>query len=105
MSVPVFICSLKAIVNEFVREVAQHSIAEELLIYPIIENKNLLGEGERIADHLRQDHYEVKELLFNLDKKRVNDPGFDELFDKTIAALKGSPTHACEMAISPLFTS
>ncbi|KAI9007315.1 HHE domain-containing protein [Gaertneriomyces semiglobifer] len=78
----------QAIVNEFIREVAQHSIAEELVVYPKIEKVNLLGSGEQIADHLRADHAQVKDLLYQLDQMKVGDEGFEKLFTKTIQTLK-----------------
>ncbi|KNC96834.1 uncharacterized protein SPPG_07668 [Spizellomyces punctatus DAOM BR117] len=82
----------QAIINELIREVAQHSIAEETVVYPLIEERNILGSGEHIADHLRQDHFEVKKLLLKLDKMRVGDKGFDETLNNVMRVLKEHAT-------------
>ncbi|KAI8824479.1 uncharacterized protein EV422DRAFT_520247 [Fimicolochytrium jonesii] len=79
----------QAIVNEFIREVAQHSIAEETAVYPLIDEV----EGDKEGDHLRADHAEVKNHLFRLDKMSVGDAGFDDLFARVVAVLK---SHAKE---------
>ncbi|KAJ3175973.1 hypothetical protein HDU87_005638 [Geranomyces variabilis] len=79
----------QAIVNEFVREVAQHSVAEETVVYSLIDKL----VDEKVGDQLRHDHLKVKEALFKLDKINVGDRGFDELFTKIVSMLK---THAKE---------
>ncbi|KAJ3279463.1 hypothetical protein HK104_001447 [Borealophlyctis nickersoniae] len=78
----------QAIINEFVREVAQHSVAEELIVYPALETKNAFNAGHETADHLRHDHGRVKRLLYKLDSMRVGDDGFDTLLKETVDTLK-----------------
>ncbi|KAI9088190.1 hemerythrin HHE cation binding domain protein [Phlyctochytrium arcticum] len=77
----------QAIVNELIREVAQHSIAEETVVYPAMEKHNILGEGEKLADHLRQDHYAVKQNLYELDQTPVTSPKFAPLLEKVMKLL------------------
>jgi len=77
-----------AIINELVREVAQHSIAEETVVYPALEQTNAFGAGESIADHLRQEHYQVKKLLYKLDSMEVTDPGFNSTLSQVMDTLK-----------------
>ncbi|KAJ3156059.1 hypothetical protein HDU89_005623 [Geranomyces variabilis] len=79
----------QAIVNEFIREVAQHSVAEETCVYNLVDK--LISE--QVGDHLRHDHTQVKESLYNLHKMKVGDAGFDDLFSKIVGLLK---THAQE---------
>ncbi|KAJ3148513.1 Oxysterol-binding protein- protein 3 [Geranomyces michiganensis] len=86
---PAAIETKQAIVNEFVREVAQHSVAEETVVYSLIDKL----VDEKVGDQLRHDHLKVKEALFKLDKIKVGDQGFDELFAKIVSLLK---THAKE---------
>ncbi|KAJ3133480.1 hypothetical protein HDU90_005800 [Geranomyces variabilis] len=86
---PAAIETKQAIVNEFVREVAQHSVAEETVVYSLIDKL----VDEKVGDQLRHDHLKVKEALFKLDKISVGDRGFDELFTKIVSMLK---THAQE---------
>ncbi|KAF1915877.1 hypothetical protein BDU57DRAFT_594730 [Ampelomyces quisqualis] len=45
--------------NQFIWELARHSVAEELLIYPAME-KYLGKMGKEHADHDRAEHHEVK---------------------------------------------
>lgn len=44
--------------NQFVWELARHSVAEELVVYPAME-KYLGQKGKDLADHDRQEHHEV----------------------------------------------
>lgn len=44
--------------NQFVWELARHSIAEELVLYPALE-KHLGSEGKVLADRDRREHYKV----------------------------------------------
>ncbi|KAL6916238.1 hypothetical protein ACHAPO_010697 [Fusarium lateritium] len=48
--------------NQFVWELARHSIGEELVVYPAME-KYMGTKGKRLADEDRQEHHEVKEHL------------------------------------------
>jgi hemerythrin superfamily protein len=44
--------------NQFVWELARHSIAEELVVYPAFE-KNLGEKGKKMADKDREEHQSV----------------------------------------------
>jgi len=48
--------------NQFSWELARHSVAEELLIYPAFE-KYMGKDGHEKAEHDRKEHHQVKELL------------------------------------------
>jgi len=48
--------------NQFVWELARHSVGEELVVYPAFE-KYLGAEGKQIAEEDRKEHHEVKEML------------------------------------------
>ena len=48
--------------NQFIWELARHSVGEELVVYPAFE-KYLGSEGHEMAEHDRQEHHETKELL------------------------------------------
>lgn len=45
--------------NQFVWELARHSIGEELVVYPAME-KYMGDRGKAMADHDRQEHHEVR---------------------------------------------
>lgn len=44
--------------NQFVWELARHSVAEELILYPAME-KYLGSKGKEMAEHDRQEHHKV----------------------------------------------
>jgi hemerythrin superfamily protein len=47
--------------NQFTWELARHSVAEELILYPAFE-KYLGHEGKAIADKDRAEHHEVRKV-------------------------------------------
>jgi len=55
----------KTIVDNIIKNVVQHSAAEEMVLYN--EYQNLLNDGKSIADHSWKEHEQVKELLYKLD--------------------------------------
>jgi len=48
--------------NQFTWELARHSIAEELIVYPAFE-QHMGQKGHEMAEADRKDHHRVKELL------------------------------------------
>jgi len=48
--------------NQFTWELARHSVAEELIVYPAFE-RHMGQEGHNLAEHDRKEHHRVKELL------------------------------------------
>ncbi|KAL2163826.1 hypothetical protein VTH06DRAFT_5885 [Thermothelomyces fergusii] len=48
--------------NQFTWELARHSVAEELIVYPAFE-KHMGDRGHQMAESDRKDHHRVKELL------------------------------------------
>ncbi|OTA63106.1 HHE domain protein [Hypoxylon sp. EC38] len=67
--------------NAFVWELARHSIAEELVVYPTLEKA--VSDGAQRADHDRAEHQKVKEQLYEFQNMK---PG-DENFIPTLEAL------------------
>ncbi|KAJ3085779.1 hypothetical protein HK102_013840 [Quaeritorhiza haematococci] len=74
----------KAIANELVREITLHSEAEEVVVYPVIESRDIAGKGSDVAEHLREEHLEVKKELYELDKMDVNDSRFPGMLTKVM---------------------
>ena len=84
--------------NQFVWELARHSIAEELVVYPAME-KYIKPNGHDMAEKDRQEHQEVnsvhgafliakvKELLYQVQDMNVNKPEFDTLMEKLMKNL------------------
>ncbi|KIO31869.1 hypothetical protein M407DRAFT_241622 [Tulasnella calospora MUT 4182] len=73
--------------NQFRWELARHSAAEELVLYPEFE-KYLGDEGKRIAESDRAEHLEAKKLLYDLERTNVTDSNFPTLFKKLVDDLR-----------------
>lgn len=71
--------------NEFIRDVAVHSVAEELVIYPAIRAK--LPQGRTLMDHLLSEHQAVKRDLHQLDRMSMNDPQFPVIANRVMTEL------------------
>ena len=62
--------------NQFIREVATHSVAEEIVLYPALRAKYVanfdydcrFNQGSEVSKHLREEHHEIKVLLTQMDK-------------------------------------
>ncbi|KAL5435039.1 hypothetical protein PMIN07_012275 [Paraphaeosphaeria minitans] len=61
--------------NQFVWELARHSVAEELIIYPAFE-KYLGQEGKRMAESDRKEHHKLKEYLKEFQSMKVSHPDY-----------------------------
>ncbi|GLA21728.1 hypothetical protein AnigIFM62618_000954 [Aspergillus niger] len=61
--------------NQFTWELARHSIAEELVVYPQLEKK--LADGRGMADKNRNEHQSVKEQLKKFQNMKPSDPKFE----------------------------
>src|SRR5271156_3192805 len=59
--------------NQFVWELARHSIGEELVVYPAFE-KHLGSKGHDMTETDRKEHQTVKELLYELQNHSLTDP-------------------------------
>ncbi|KAJ1707258.1 hypothetical protein F9C07_2197654 [Aspergillus flavus] len=61
--------------NQFTWELARHSIAEELVVYPQLEKK--LADGRAMAEKDRNEHQTVKEQLKEFQNMKPSDPDLD----------------------------
>ncbi|KAF1978810.1 HHE domain-containing protein [Bimuria novae-zelandiae CBS 107.79] len=61
--------------NQFTWELARHSIAEELVIYPAFE-KYLGQEGKNMAESDRKQHHQVKEHLKKFQNLKASHPDY-----------------------------
>ena len=55
-------------------ELVRHSVAEEVLVYPKVEDK----VSEEEVEHAREEHAEAEETLQRLEKLDADDPAFDD---------------------------
>jgi hemerythrin superfamily protein len=78
----------KDLADQVTIELVRHSVAEEVLVYPEVEDKVSKEEVE----HAREEHAEAEETLARLEKLDADDPGFDE----ELATLMGEIRHHIE---------
>ena len=64
----------KELTEDVTIELVRHSVAEEVLVYPQVEDKVSKEE----ADHAREEHAEAEETLAKLEKLDADDPAFDD---------------------------
>jgi hypothetical protein len=75
----------KALAEQVTIELVRHSVAEEVLVYPQVEEKVSAEE----AEHAREEHAEAEETLQRLEKLDADDPAFDD----ELATLMGEIRH------------
>jgi hemerythrin superfamily protein len=63
----------KELTDNVTIELVRHSVAEEVLVYPLVEHKVSKDEVE----HAREEHAEAEETLAKLEKLDADDPSFD----------------------------
>jgi len=61
--------------NQFTWELARHSVAEELLVYPAFE-KYLGAKGREMAESDRKQHHRIKEHLKEFQNMNAQDPNY-----------------------------
>jgi hemerythrin superfamily protein len=64
----------KELADDVTIELVRHSVAEEVLVYPVVDDKVSKEE----ADHAREEHAEAEETLQKLEKLDADDPRFDD---------------------------
>jgi len=75
----------KTVTEQVTIELVRHSVAEEVLVYPEVEQKVSAEE----AEHARKEHAEAEETLHRLEKLDADDPAFDD----ELATLMGEIRH------------
>ncbi|KAG7091423.1 hypothetical protein E1B28_010460 [Marasmius oreades] len=88
------------IANTLIREMAVHSDAEEVTLYNHFEK---FGMGDT-AHHNKEEHAEVKKLVYEADSASLDDPNYDQTMSKAVSNFL---KHAEEEETSqlPLMTS
>ncbi|KAI0082151.1 hypothetical protein K474DRAFT_1681502 [Panus rudis PR-1116 ss-1] len=79
----------KAIANTLIREMAVHSDAEEVSVYNHFKE---FGLGDT-ADHNKEEHAEVKKLVYEADSARTSRADYDQILTRAVTAFL---THAEE---------
>lgn len=73
--------------NQFVWELARHSVAEELIVYPAFE-RYLGKQGEEMAAKDRDEHHKVKEQLKVFQNLKPEDPKFEHTLNSLMTDLR-----------------
>ncbi|OTA88981.1 hypothetical protein M434DRAFT_79862 [Hypoxylon sp. CO27-5] len=72
--------------NLFVWELARHSVAEEMIVYPAMEKH--LEDGHDLAWKDRNQHQTIKEQLYRFQSLKAEDPDFEPTFRKLFSDLQ-----------------
>ncbi|KAI1373371.1 hypothetical protein F4677DRAFT_429457 [Hypoxylon crocopeplum] len=72
--------------NLFVWELARHSVAEEIIVYPAMEKH--LADGKDMAWKDRNQHQKIKEQLYRFQGLRAGDPDFEPTFSSLFSDLQ-----------------
>src|ERR671916_1606584 len=64
----------KELTEQVTIELVRHSVAEEVLVYPKVEDK----VSEEEVEHAREEHAGAEETLQRLEKLDADDPAFDD---------------------------
>ncbi len=73
------------ILREIVRELSVHAVVEEKEVYPLV--RQVLPEGDRLADEAEADHQRMKEVLADLDGADGSDPDVESRVDELQAEM------------------
>ena len=65
------------LVEHVITELVRHSVGEEQYLYPTA--RNMLPDGEQVADHELKEHAEAEEVMKELENTDEDDPKFDAL--------------------------
>ncbi|KAF9553946.1 hypothetical protein CPC08DRAFT_737814 [Agrocybe pediades] len=78
--------------NQFKWHVARHAIAEELVLYPLME-QHMGEEGKQIAEEDRGIHQRVKEILYELESHAPDSKEHATLLKEAVDILKQHGNH------------
>jgi hemerythrin-like domain-containing protein len=71
--------------HAFTLELSRHAVAEELVLYPLMEKLN--EKGRLLAKESREEHEKTKQVLYKL-QNMSNSVDFDATFDSLFSDLK-----------------
>ncbi len=74
----------KELADRVTIELVRHSVAEEVLVYPKVEDK----VGAEEVEHARKEHAQAEETLHRLEKLDADDPDFDDELATLMAEIR-----------------
>lgn len=72
--------------DHVIAELVRHSVAEEMYMYPA--TREVLADGDKIADHEIAEHSEVEQVMKDLDGEDPTDSNFGQLLDQLIKSVR-----------------
>jgi hemerythrin superfamily protein len=76
----------REIVDNVIRELVRHSVAEEMYLYPAAREH--IPDGDEIVEHEIAEHAEAERTMKNLEKAEAGTPEFDRLVGELIAEIR-----------------
>jgi hemerythrin superfamily protein len=73
--------------DKVITELARHSVAEEMYLYPI--TRQALPGGDQVADREIQDHAAAERVMKDLEGVDPDDARFDDLLTQLITDIRG----------------
>jgi hemerythrin superfamily protein len=74
----------KTLTEQVTIELVRHSVAEEVLVYPKVEDK----VGREEVEHAREEHAKAEQTLHRLEQLDADDPGFDDELGTLMAEIR-----------------
>jgi hypothetical protein len=74
------------VLNRIYRLVFPHAFAEEAVLWPTI--RKVLPDGEQLTLMVEKEHQEINELVVELDRTPLNDPGRGQLIGRLVELLR-----------------
>lgn len=76
----------RAVVEQVTVELVRHSVAEEQYLYPAV--RDLLPDGDEIADREIAEHAEAEQLMKDLERTDHGTPHFEELVSQLMRTVR-----------------
>jgi len=69
------------------KELVQHSEVEQLLVYPLLKMRDG-SQGQHLHDKSLDEHQHIRELLYDLDNTKVDDPSHPKKLEAAVKAVQ-----------------
>ncbi|WP_158853423.1 hemerythrin domain-containing protein [Saccharothrix deserti] len=76
----------RQLADHVIAELVRHSVAEEQYLYPAA--REVLPDGDRIAEHELSEHAEAEELMKQIEDVDAGDPRFDALVTRLMSVIR-----------------
>ncbi|RNL87623.1 hemerythrin domain-containing protein [Halostreptopolyspora alba] len=77
----------RQLTDETIIALVQHMVAEEMYVFPA--TRELVPDGDAIADKELEDHAEVERLMKRIEDLPVTDPRFEAVLEEMITGVRG----------------